>query len=126
MTKILIVDDSVDLLEIMKMTLTEEGYEVKTSTNKKEFYSCLKSFIPHVILMDVFLNDVDGREICRALKRTPKTKVTPVIICSANPYAITNYKSCGADDAIEKPFSIPVLTAKIESLVNSTGLKQAS
>ena len=127
MNRILIADDSIDLLEIFKITLSEEGYVVRTVSNKREFYGALKTYTPDLIILDVFLNDVDGREICKEVKRNTKTKKIPVMMCSANPYAIAGYKMYGANDAIEKPFSIPVLLEKIDTLLGGgSHYKQAS
>ena len=117
MTKLLIADDSVDLLELMDLFLTEKKYVVKCASSKKAIFSTLKQFEPDVIILDVFIENVDGREICKKLKSSPKTKNTPIIIFSANPYAIANYKSFGANDFIEKPFSLDVVLTKIENVI---------
>ena len=126
MNRILIADDSVDLLEILKITLSEEGYEVKSTINKREFLSSIKDFSPDIILLDVFLNEIDGRELCKQLKNNKRTKHIPIILFSANPYAIAAYKQFGADDCINKPFEIDLLLSKIGAQLNNRSYKQAS
>lgn len=126
MSKILIADDSQDLLEIIKITMEEQGYEICITANKRDFKSAVKSFHPDLILMDVFLNDADGRVICKDLKRNSRTKRIPVIMCSANPYALSNFHLYGANDAIDKPFTIDSLIKKIEHLLINPFLRKAS
>ncbi|GAC1593594.1 MAG: hypothetical protein NVS3B19_15800 [Ginsengibacter sp.] len=126
MNRILIADDSVDLLEILKITLSEEGYEVKSTINKREFLSSIKDFSPDIILLDVFLNEIDGRELCKQLKNNNRTKHIPIILFSANPYAIAAYKQFGANDCINKPFEIDLLLSKIGAQLNNRSYKQAS
>ncbi len=117
--KLLIADDSVDLLELMDLFLSEKGYEVKCASNKKLLFNALKNYVPDVIILDVFIDNVDGRELCKKLRSEEKTKNTPIIIFSANPYAIANYKSFGANDFIEKPFSLENVVVKIQSVLQT-------
>lgn len=123
MSKLLIADDSMDLLDLMDLFLSEKGYQVKCASNKKSLFSCLKNYEPDVIIMDVFLENVDGRELCKKLRSDKKTKHIPIIVFSANPYAIANYKSFGANDFIEKPFSLENVVSKIENVLHSMNVK---
>lgn len=117
-TKLLIADDSVDLLDLMELFLGEKGFDVKCASSKKALFSILRNYTPDLIILDVFIENVDGREICKKLKADSKTKNVPIIIFSANPYAIANYKSFGANDFIEKPFSLEVVLSKIEGVIH--------
>ncbi len=126
MNRILIADDSEDLLEILKITLSEEGYEVKSTSNKREFLTSIKTFSPDIILLDVFLNEIDGRELCRQLKNNIKTKHIPIILFSANPYAIASYREFGANDCINKPFEIELLLSKITEQLGDRAYRRAS
>ena len=126
MNRILIADDSEDLLEILKITLSEEGYEVKSTINKREFLASIKDFAPNLILLDVFLNEIDGRELCKQLKTNSRTKHIPIILFSANPYAIAAYKQFGADDCINKPFEIDLLLSKVGAQLHDHSYKRAS
>src|SRR5437867_2069711 len=98
MKKLLIIDDSVDLLEAMKLFLEKKGYSVKTISTKEELFPAIKSFRPDLIILDVFLHGDDGRKICRELRKHEDTKYLCILMFSASPKAIENYKDYGADD----------------------------
>lgn len=115
MVKLLIADDNEDLLELMQLFLEEKGFEVKTVSTKRKLLSEIKNYTPDLILLDVFLNGEDGREICKQLRENIKTKKVSILIISANPYAIKEYKSYGADGFVEKPFELEDLVEKIEA-----------
>lgn len=118
MAKLLIADDNEDLLELMEIFLQEKGYEIKTVATKKKLFSELKNYQPDLILLDVFLNGEDGREICKQLRENVKNINLNIIIISANPYAMKEFKKFGADGYIEKPFELEDLLTKIEETVN--------
>lgn len=118
MVKLLIADDNEDLLELMQLFLEEKGFEVKTVSTKKKLLSEIKQYSPDLILLDVFLNGEDGREVCKLLRDNVKTNKVCILIISANPYAIKEYKSYGADGFIEKPFELEDLVNKIESALS--------
>ena len=118
MVKILIADDNEDLLELMQLFLEEKGYDVKTVSSKKKLFAEIKHFDADLILLDVFLNGEDGREICKQLRDNIKTTKVKIVIISANPYAMKEYKSFGADAFIEKPFELEDLVEKIDSTVS--------
>lgn len=115
--KLLIADDSLDLLDLMDLFLSEKGYIVKCASTKRALFSTLKNYNPDVIILDVFIENIDGRELCKKLRSEEKTKEVPIIIFSANPYAIANYKTFGANDFIEKPFSLDMVLSKIENVL---------
>jgi CheY-like chemotaxis protein len=69
MKKILVLDDDQDNLEIMLFILTEFGYDVQTRSCGDTVFEDIKAYQPDLILMDVMLADLDGRAICRPLKR---------------------------------------------------------
>lgn len=113
--RILVVDDDPDILEFLQVILEEEGYSVTTS-NKGEYLEQLHTGgLPHLILLDVFLSGKDGREIVRYLKSQQETKHIPVIMFSAHPSAKYTALEAGADDFLEKPFTIDAILAKIDS-----------
>src|ERR1044071_1984911 len=71
MKKVLIVDDDRDLLEMVDMALSDQGFEVCTLEEGKSFFTEIQNFEPDVILLDIFLKDADGRELCQQLKSDP-------------------------------------------------------
>lgn len=115
MSKIVIVDDSRDLLEVLKFFLEEKGYEVETATREHDLISLVKSFSPDLIILDIYLQGEDGREICKELRRHEETKYLCILMFSASTKALTNYKEYGADGYIEKPFGLNEIVDKIES-----------
>jgi len=111
--RILVVDDDPDILEFLQVILEEEGYIVATS-DKGEYLEQLRNGeLPHLILLDVLLSGKDGREIVKYLKSQQETRHIPVIMFSAHPSAEVTSRQAGADDFLEKPFSIDALLAMI-------------
>ena len=114
MKKILIVDDSTDILEVLSLLFSLEGYEVKTIDNGLGVPDAIKAFGPDLILLDVMLGLLDGRVICSQLKSLPETSQIPVIMISAShDLNLISQKDCHADDFIAKPFEIDDLLEKV-------------
>ncbi len=123
MRRILVVDDNKDILEVVKMILENNGFEVLVTLKGEETFSKTEAFNPELILMDVFLSSgIDGREICKSLKSNPKTKEIPVIMFSAQTKMDDVSKICGADDFIEKPFAVKDLVGKINNHLSHINL----
>lgn len=118
MKKILIVDDNRDIVEVMTLMLELEGYDVLGMENPKEVIDSVRNFKPNLIILDVMLGEIDGRDICHHLKKSSDTKAIPIIMFSA----VHNFKSiaenrCNADDFISKPFEVEAMLSKIVSLI---------
>jgi len=122
--KLLLIDDSNDLLEVLKIFFNQKGYTVTTTFNGSGIHSLINDFKPDVLLMDVLLNGQDGRQICRELRSSADTKHLGIIITSASPDNLKNYSMYGADDCIEKPFSLDALQQKIESVLSWTPIRK--
>ncbi len=119
MSKLLIVDDSDALLEVMTNILERNGYVVRTLSRAKDVYKAIDEFKPDLLILDIFLAGEDGREICKELRKNPETKDLCVLVFSASPKNLENYKEYDADDVIEKPFDISLLMEKIEKVLQS-------
>ncbi|MBA2250860.1 MAG: response regulator [Chitinophagaceae bacterium] len=117
MRKILIVDDSIELLEVMDIFLTKRNFEVQTVTNKADLLQSIQSFKPDLIILDVYLMGEDGREICKELRHYEKTRYLCIMIFSASTTVLKDYQECGADGFIEKPFGLNDILEKIESVI---------
>lgn len=114
MIKILIVDDSEDLLYFLPMLLEKRGYEVDTAISKKELISKLISVpLPDIIMLDVILSGEDGRKVCDELKGNSSFKHIPIILTSGSVELLENYVQWRADDIIEKPFDVQSIIDKI-------------
>lgn len=115
MDRILVVDDNIDILQIVKIILENYGFEAEVTLNGEETFSKIDTFHPQLILMDVFLSaGVDGREICKTLKANPQTNNIRVILFSAQIKIDDTFNMWGADDFISKPFEVKELIGKIK------------
>jgi two-component system response regulator VicR/two-component system sensor histidine kinase/response regulator len=109
MNKILVVDDDADFLYTVKTGLTDHGFIVQTILSQDEIYKSILIFEPTVILLDIYLEGADGRNICRGLKNHFRTKEIPIIFCSGDHKLKHEYHLSLAEDFIEKPFNTKVL-----------------
>src|SRR5690349_16581220 len=114
MNKILVVDDDLDILEVLKFLLKKNGYEVILLSEAQQVIVTVKEAKPDVVLLDINLSGYDGREICKYLKATLHVK-TPVILFSANISYKNSYKEYLADDFLEKPFEVKRLLNVLHS-----------
>ncbi|HEV8079891.1 MAG TPA: response regulator [Chitinophagaceae bacterium] len=121
MPKILVIDDDKDLLDVTQSLLTKQGFVVETDFTWDDALKKIETFDPQLILLDVFLNGVDGLDICKQLKSMPHTKHIPVLIFSAYPrVAESVIYEYGADDFIAKPFEVNDLINKMHSVLSQT------
>ena len=70
-SKILVVDDDPDIVEILRYNLSMAGYDIKSATNGKEAIKKAKIFLPEIILLDVMMPEMDGIETCSIIKEIP-------------------------------------------------------
>lgn len=115
--KLLLIDDSRDLLEVLKIYFDKKGYIVSIVSNSREIYSAIKTSDPDILLMDVLLSGSDGRQICKTLRESPDTRHLGIILTSASADNLENYRMFGADDYIEKPFELTDLEQKVTSIL---------
>lgn len=119
MKRILVVDDNEDILDVVKIILSANGFKVMVTPKGEETFDRTESFSPQLILLDVFLQGIDGREICKELKSNPQTQGIPVIMFSAHDKYDEIEKICKPDDFIAKPFDVAELVNKINAQVSS-------
>lgn len=118
MDKIFIIDDDKNLLHVMKSVLRLRGFDVSIFRNWEIAYKIMKLFKPQLILLDVFLNGIDGLEVCQRLKASPFTRHIPIILCSGYPrIAERGIRDYGAVDFISKPFELDDLVDKMHSVL---------
>jgi DNA-binding response OmpR family regulator len=116
---ILIVDDQQDLLELLEMSLSQEGYRVRTAESGREALEAVAACKPDLILLDILLGDISGIQLTTRLKNQADTARIPIILLTAKDSEtdIIVGLSVGADDYITKPFSTRVLLARIEAVL---------
>ena len=117
MGKILVVDDDAATLEVIEIVFAQEGYDVLALSHCNDIEDVLKSFCPDIILMDVILGMVDGRDICRQLKSSSNRHIPLVLMSVVNGFYEDPAKPLFSDDFIEKPFNIDELTHKVKVLL---------
>ena len=116
--KILIIEDELDLVEVTKMRLENSGYEVAGAISGKEAFTLLQKDIPDLILLDLRLPDMHGKEICEKLKRDDRLKTIPIILFTAGADDIPKVaREVGVDDYIMKTFEPKVLLEKIKKFI---------
>jgi|SRR3569833_461122 len=117
MRRILVVDDNEDILEVIKLILEDYDYDVITLADGTLLFDKVNDSHPDLILLDVMLGKVDGRDLCRDIKTRPDTKEIPVILISASHYVQERYSLNGAapDDFLAKPFNINDLLEKVQA-----------
>jgi len=115
-TKILLVDDEKDIVEVTKARLISKGFDVVCAYDGLNALDKVKEAKPDLILLDLFMPVMHGYEVCRKLKQGPETKAIPVILFSAGickGSCPKEAKDAGASDFVPKPFDVEELVDKI-------------
>jgi len=117
--KILLVDDEPDILEIVGYNLNHEGYQIFTASNGVEAIKKSKEVLPHLILLDVMMPEMDGIEACEKIREIDTLKDTIIAFFTARgeDYSQVAGFDAGADDYITKPVKPKVLISKVKSLL---------
>lgn len=117
--RILLVDDEPDILEILSYNLTAEGYQVFTAKNGVEGVSKAKKKLPHLIVLDVMMPEMDGIEACETIRSTNGLENTIITFLTARgeDYSQVAGFEAGADDYITKPIKPKVLISKVKALL---------
>jgi DNA-binding response OmpR family regulator len=116
--KILVMDDDPDIALALLAMLEDAGYDVRTLDRREELEQALSSNQPDLILLDMLLSGLDGREIVRQLKRQETTSHIPIMMISAHPDAEEEARGAGADDFLPKPFDLDELLEKVAICLN--------
>ncbi len=117
--KILLVDDEPDILEIVGYNLSNEGYQIITAENGAEGVKKAKKELPHLIILDVMMPEMDGIEACEIIRKNPDLKDTIITFLTARgeDYSQVAGFDAGADDYITKPIKPKVLVSKVKALL---------
>jgi DNA-binding response OmpR family regulator len=120
--KIVYIDDDPDMIELVRLILCRNGYEVKGSTSGLYALELIRKEAPDLILLDLMIPDMDGWEILAKIRSSPgRLAKTPVIIITAKSFQndnILTIKINKVDDYISKPFLLQELLASIQKVLN--------
>lgn len=117
--KILLVDDEPDILEIMNVNLSSEGYQIFTAENGKEALKLADKHLPHLVVLDVMMPVMDGIETCERLRMDDRFQNTIIMFLSARgeDYSHVAAFEAGADDYVTKPVKPRIIKSKIKALL---------
>ena len=117
--KIMVVDDEEDIQELVRYNLERNGYDVSCVSSGEEALEGIRSFRPDLLVLDLMLPGIDGFEVCRILKKDPKTESIPIVMLTAKGEEsdIVTGLELGAEDYIVKPFSPQVLLARVRTVL---------
>ena len=107
---ILVADDNDGIVASLTMALEYGGYEVTSIMNGKEVKKITAPF-PDLIFLDIWMVGVNGLDVCKYLKAQQATKHIPIVMISAYPNASASALEAGADDFIEKPYTVADMLA---------------
>jgi excisionase family DNA binding protein len=119
-TRILIVDDEIEIVDMLRDLLSQQTtYDVQTARNGFEAGLAAEKFRPHVILLDIQLGDINGREVCKAIRMNPELQMTKVVAISGQ---LTDedgkaLMTQGFENYLKKPFTVQQVIQAIEDAV---------
>ena len=126
--RILIVDDEMDLLTVLKFGLEAEGYEVVTASDGEQGLAAARQLIPDLMVLDLMLPRMDGYKVCRALKFDERYKRIPIFILSARSGETDRRLALelGADEFHTKPYEMRALIERIRVRLGHAGEQAAA
>jgi len=117
--KILLVDDEPQLVDMVKMRLEANGYEVIIATDGQEGLEKAKNENPDLIILDIMMPKLDGYKVCGLLKKDARHSKIPIIVFTARTQEgdVKLAQNMGADAYIMKPFEPQILLSKVSELL---------
>ena len=116
MTRILVIDDDINICELLRMYLEKEGYEVKVATDGAEGVNAFRMYEPDLVLLDIMMPKKDGWQVCREIREHSSK---PIIMITAKGETIDKVLGLelGADDFIVKPLDMKEVFARIKAVL---------
>lgn len=123
--KILLIEDNLDLIEIMRVFLTHRGYRVLFAQNGFEAIDLACSELPDLVITDVMLQDLDGVQVALQLRKDPKTRHIPILALTAKIFSENEHEILTKvfDDFLNKPANLHQFEAKIQKVLKEFGTK---
>ncbi len=115
--RILVADDNEAILDSVALVLREFGYAVETVQDAHAVAAAVRT-MPALVLLDLWMSGINGKDICRALKADSETRAVPVVIMSANKDTAEIAAEVGADGHILKPFGMRELREVVSRYVH--------
>jgi two-component system alkaline phosphatase synthesis response regulator PhoP len=119
MSKILIVDDEKDIVELVSYNLEKEGFKTVKAYDGEAALGLVRSGKPDLMILDLMLPKMNGLDVCKAIRRNPEMANLPIIMLTAKGDEIDKIigLEIGADDYVTKPFSVKELIARIRTIL---------
>ena len=118
--RILVVDDEPNIAELLSAALSFEGYQVGVASTGAEALEQVRTFRPHLVMLDVMLPDFDGNEVCRRMRN--QGELMPVVFLTARDTTQDKVEGLSmGDDYVTKPFSIEELMARVGAILRRVG-----
>ena len=118
MQTILVVEDELSISDVVSAILSYEGHRVVVAHNGQEALVCLESEHPDLILSDVMMPVMGGRELCKRLQANPEHRSVPVILMSSL-YNMANLEGCMHAAFIAKPFNVDDLLLTVRAVIGA-------
>lgn len=115
-TKVLVIDDDVNICELIRLYMEKEGFEVLSAHNGKKSIEAFTTFAPNIVILDIMLPGADGWQVCREIR---KISNIPIIMLTAKGETFDKVLGLelGADDYIVKPFEPKELVARVKAVL---------
>ena len=117
--RILVVEDDFDISNMLKIYFSGQGYDVEVAARGSQALEKTRQELPHLIVLDIMLPDIDGYEVCRQLRISTRTSHIPIIFLTQKDERSDKLQGLelGADDYITKPFDIEELKLRVEGSI---------
>lgn len=117
--RLLIVEDDIDISNMLRIYFTGQNYEVDLATRGSEALEITRQNLPHLIVLDIMLPDIDGFEVCQILRTNTRTSHVPIIFLTQKDERSDKLQGLelGADDYITKPFDIEELKLRVQRAI---------
>lgn len=127
MASILVIEDESDLQQVLDYNLRQVGHQVLATLRAQDGLRLAREQHPDLVVLDLMLPDLAGTEVCRMLKRDPRTKDIPILILTAKGEEVDRVLGfeIGADDYVVKPFSVRELLLRIQAILRRGSGEQA-